>query len=539
VLVTALGVGFGVSVMEQGYSPVPFADFWSELGFIQRGLSGDIGLRDFWSQHNEHRILVARIQFLVDYAVFDGTNVFLFGAIAVSSLALAATYAVAVYVDTKDFVLVLGVFAVAAASTMSPAGIDNLTWAFQVQFVQVFMFAALSVLMVVLAARNARRTVLTALSALFAVAATYSMANGLFVWPVVVGLAVLLHLGRRHALALALVGAGTIASFLWGHDGARNEASDPIELITYVAAYVGSAVWGAGFHAAVLVGSVGLVLVLVGVVVAWHARASSSVSLPFGLGVAAFVLLTAGQTALGRLHLGTSQAITSRYSIASFTLWLALLVAFLQPVRDWLRRYPSAGAVYLACAAAATLFVGFRTLPDPDFTRTTRFGREATILTYRAGASDDSGTVTGVAAVYSLTGTLRWLERERLGPFAPGGLADSMRVSEPTAPTARPCLGAVESSESVKRGFRLRGWIAAPRGADASRNIVVLDEAGRRVGLGRVGSHRPDLEEEGRASSEWAGFVAYLPERPQRTLALVLVGEDDRTSVCRLLTTQL
>ena len=176
-LVTALGVGFGVSVMAQGYSPVPFADFWSELGFIQRGLSGDIGLRDFWSQHNEHRILVTRIQFLIDYAVFDGTNVFLFGAIAASSLVLAATYAVAVYFDTKDFVLVLGVFAVGAASTMSPAGIDNLTWAFQVQFVQVFMFAALSVLMVVLAARNARRTVLTALSAIFAVADNDSLAQ--------------------------------------------------------------------------------------------------------------------------------------------------------------------------------------------------------------------------------------------------------------------------------------------------------------------------------------------------------------------------
>ena len=536
VLVAVVGIALGVSVMVRGYSPVPFADFWSELNFVRDALMGDVGPVDFWAQHNEHRILVARLQFLVDYAFFSGTNVFLFVAIALSSLVLAAAYAVAAYVDTGDTLVLLGVVAVAAPSMMSPAGIENLTWAFQVQFVQVFMFATLATLAVTLAARSGsstRRTVLTAAAALFAVAATYSMANGLFAWPVVVALALALRLGTRHTAALATAGVGTIGSFLWHFEGAHSEASGPIDVLTFVAAYLGSAVWGAGFHAAVVIGSIGLLLFLLAIVLAWSDRFGGSVSLPFGAGVATFVVLTAGQTAVGRLHLGTHQAIASRYVIASVTFWLALVVVYLLPIRERLHRYPNMGLAYLACAAAATLLVGFRTLPDPDFLRTTRFGREATVLTYRTGVIDDSGTVTGVAVDYSLRGTLRWMERERLGPFASGGLADRMSVIV-RGEASKPCLGAIDSSQPVKRGHRLRGWIAAPSGEPASRYLVVLDTAGRRVGAGLVGAHRPDVAATGSVSSEWKGFAAYIGTTPRGPSVVVLVADDGRTPICRL-----
>ena len=82
--------------MVDGYSPVPFADFWDQFPFIERGLRGDLGIDDLWAQWNEHRILVARVQFLLDYRLFDGTNAFLFAAIAASSLLLATTFAAAV-----------------------------------------------------------------------------------------------------------------------------------------------------------------------------------------------------------------------------------------------------------------------------------------------------------------------------------------------------------------------------------------------------------------------------------------------------------
>ena len=125
-IVLAVGFVLGAWVMVEGYSPVPFADFWGQFPFIERGVKGDFGLADLWAQWNEHRIVVARIQFLLDYRFFSGTNVFLFSAIAASSVALAATFATAVWIDTRDRLVALGTLAVAVASTMSTVGIENL-----------------------------------------------------------------------------------------------------------------------------------------------------------------------------------------------------------------------------------------------------------------------------------------------------------------------------------------------------------------------------------------------------------------------------
>jgi hypothetical protein len=329
-------------------------------------------------------------------------------------------------------------------------------------------------------------------------------------------------------VALAGVGVLTIASYFWHLEFETQGAlSDPVGIATFVAVYLGSAVWGAGFRPAALVGLVGLVLLPVLLVLAWRRRASATIVLPFAAGTATFILLTAGQTAAGRLHLGTSQALSSRYSIASFTFWLALLIGFLVPLRERFgARRPNLVPAYVACAAAAALVISFRTIPDPDFQRTIRFGREGTVLAYRAGASDVTGEVTGVEAGPHVEAAFRWMETEGLGPWAPGGMVERMQVEGPDVSVSDRCAGAVESSEPMTRGWRLRGWIASPSGA-ASRNLEVVDASGSRIGVGLVGSRHE-------APPSWDGFVAYLPQPPESEVNVVLVGADGRTRVCRL-----
>ena len=109
---------------------------------------------DLWAQWNEHRIFLARLQFLLDYAIFGGTNVFLFAAIGASCLLLAATFALAVWSDPRDWLLGLGTLAVAGTAALPLAGIENLTLAFNVRFVQMFLFAAVSILAVAAGARS-------------------------------------------------------------------------------------------------------------------------------------------------------------------------------------------------------------------------------------------------------------------------------------------------------------------------------------------------------------------------------------------------
>ena len=531
------GASLGAKIMVDGYTPIPFADLWDQFPFIQRGLNGDIGLSSLFAQHNEHRIALARLQFLVDYGLFDGTAVFLLGAIAAASLLLAAVFAAAVWIDTRDWLLSLGALSVAVTATMSPAGIENLTWSFQVAFVQVFMFATLAVLALVVAARSTttmRAAVWAAIAAAAGVAASYSMSNGLIVWPVLVLLALVLGLDRRLTAAVAAVGALSIGSYLWHFEfSAQGNYSDLVGLAHFAAVYLGSVVWGAGSVPAALVGAAGLVLFPVLCALCWRGRSGRSVALPFGAGVATFAVLTAAATAVGRLDLGgTAQALSSRYSIGSATFWLALLVGLVSPVRERARSAPVLPFAYLAGAALVALFVGYRMLPADTYLPGVTFGRELTVVAYRAGVEDRSQRVPVGQAGPGVREALGWMESERLGPWAPGGMVDGMRVDGPRAGTGRRCRGQIGGTVPIDGGIRLEGWIDAPAGEATSRNLVVLDESGDRVGYGLAGAYRPEARESG-ASSDWRGLVAYAPGQPT-SLEVVLLDEGGVDPVCTL-----
>lgn len=538
-LLAAVGLAMGAWVIVESYSPVPYADFWGQLAFIERAYGGDLRLSDFWAQANEHRIFLPRIQFLTDYRLFDGTYVFLFSAIAISCLLLAATFAAVAWLEMRDRLLAWGTFCVSAIATMSPVGRENLWWAFQVQFVQVFLLASLAILAVVVAARRTsshQRPLWIAASSVAAVAATYSMANGLVVWPLVVGLAVGLRLGRRAIAALGLVGALTVLSYLWDMEvDTKGSLSEPAGVLAYTFVYVGSILRDLGSAtAAGVLGGLGIALLALLGVLAWKRRAAAPIAMPFGVGVGLFVLLSALQTAVGRVEeLGVSQALSSRYTIASFTFWLALLVGFLTPLRERFRgAAPRAAPALLAGAAAVGLVIGAIGLPSDTYLRTEVVGKKTTVLGYLVGVDDPSGTLTGGPSGAIVADAFRWMEENELGPWVPGGLADSMEFELPHAQGLPRCLGTVEWVEPVGGGFRLRGWLAAPGGEETSPNVALLDGRARPAGRGLVGTHRPDVE--ATTGSEWSGVVAYARGDPPRPFVLVLLDGDRQSAVCRL-----
>ena len=425
----------------------------------------------------------------------------------------------------------------AGTSALPLAGVENLTLAVQVQFVQVFLWATVSILGVVMATRStvaSRQAIGSGVAAIAAIAATYSLANGLLTWVVVVLLAVVLRLERRCTAALVIVGLVTTATYLWHFEFARERSlSDPVGLAHYVVLYLGAAPTPTPGSAAV-VGAAGLMLLLLLCGVVWADRFGRSILVPFGAGVSAFIALTAAQTATGRLTFGVSQALTSRYSIASYMFWLGLFVGFFPAVRERLRSVPLAVPGYLAAAAVVALVISYGALPTSSQLRSFVVGRQATVVAYRAGVEDVSFSIPGLQFGPGVTSALRFMEREKLGPWSPGGMVDAMRVTGPSNRTDHECLGQLDSKASVRGGSSLRGWIAARAGETSSPNLVVLDAAGRRTGLGLVGLHRPDVDQPGIADPEWRGFVAYVRGKPTSPLEVVLLADDGVNAVCRL-----
>jgi hypothetical protein len=417
---------------------------------------------------------------------------------------------------------------------MSPAASENLTWAFQVGFVQVFLFATVAVVAVVLAARRETWTVVAVVAA---VAASYSLANGILVWPVLVCLALVVRLGRRPSLLLAIVGALTICSYLWHFDfTTRGNVAHPLGLLRYVAVFLGSALGDVGLGLAEAAGFLGLGLLCLLLFVAWRERHQWSATRLVGAGVALFVLLSAAQTAAGRLQLGLAQAASSRYAAASFVFWLALMIGFLRSVRHLAERRSWLPAAYVGAAAAAAYAIGVMSLPSGASLRSTVAGKEVTVVAHRAGVDDPSGTLTGVPPSPAIAEALRWMQQHELGPWAPGGMVDAARFTLNAGSDASPtCRGGIESVEPVTGGSRLRGWLASPGGRRGSSELAVLDADGVSRGIGFVGTFRPDVKSSGAASSEWTGFVAYVRTGAAEPLTVLLVAQDHRSASCSLL----
>jgi hypothetical protein len=447
-------------------------------------------------------------------------------------------FALAVWLELRDWLIALGVLAAGGASALPGAGAENLTLAVNVAFVQAFLLSTLSILGVVLAARAAetsRRIAWSCATAIAAFTATYALANGLLAWVIIIVLALVLGLDARYTAALFVVGVVTTASYLWHFEFTNGiDLSRPIELTHYVLLYLGAAPTPSPGTAAIA-GGIGLGLLAVLCRLAWTGRSGQTILVPLGAGVASFVALTALQTAGGRLEFGVSQALSSRYSIASFTFWLGLFVGFLPLLEQRLRPISWALPSYIASVAVLALFLGYGASPSGDELRSITVGRKATIVGYRVGVEDDTQTIQGVQFVWTpVTDALRWLERERLGPFVPGGVDDGLRITGPVNDTERRCLGELDPVEAVRGGNRLGGWIASPTGAPSSPNLVVLDADGRKAGLGLVGFHRTDVAGDDVADRSWMGFIAYVRDQPTGPLDIVLLGDDDKTALCRL-----
>lgn len=76
VFITAASIALAILGGARAYTPVPFWDMWEGLfNFYLLVQSGDTSV--WWAQHNEHRIVLSRLLFWLDIAVFRGAGLFL------------------------------------------------------------------------------------------------------------------------------------------------------------------------------------------------------------------------------------------------------------------------------------------------------------------------------------------------------------------------------------------------------------------------------------------------------------------------------
>jgi hypothetical protein len=507
----------------RGYSAVPFWDMWDGyLGFYVKVSDGDWSA--WWAQHNEHRILLARLLFWLDISWFNGAGWFL---LLINYLLLAA----ACYVfwnawreQAQSQNTFIAFFLLAWLCSWSQN--NNLTWGFQSQFIlaQLLPLAAFFLLHRSTAATD-RGNLYFALATLCGVLAAGSMANGVLALPLMTAFALLAHMGWRRCLSLAVFSSGMLWLYFGDYHAPANHGSlfqafreNPSGVFHYVSLYVGGPfyyLFGQGEGAKYIAAAAGIFLIASSAAFAWrtvpHARTAT---LPLAL--LTFILYIGGTalgTAGGRLMFGVEQALASRYMTPALMVWAALIVLYAPS-------FASLGARFHNKLWIPFLLLVLLMLPQQLKALVNQqdmlFERKVAALALELGIKDQPQInnifpFTDWALSLSEAPVARNLSIFGMSPIKDTKELINNEVSN-AVPTLRPCQGTLDEIQPIEgdtRYLRVRGWFFDPSTNSVPEQIQIVDERGLIRGSALTGQSRHDVESAFSRSHRYSGFKGY------------------------------
>lgn len=537
----ALMVGLAIVGAVRSYSPVPFKDMWvGYLNFYMDVSDGNISA--WWAKHNEHRIIIPRILFWIDFKYFTGTMWFL----------VAVNYLI-VFASAVLFWRILR----AAAATEKPATAEillgffvtawlflwiqgsNLSWGFQSQFflAQLLPLCAFYCLQKSIVATHPNRHFFVACS--LGLASLGTMANGVLALPLMTLYALIMRHGVIRIGILASL--SVIMPYLYFQDSQPSLLHDkslelikqnPLSLAHYVLLYLGSPFYflsgkGAFGKLVAIVAS----LFLVGSS-AWFAVKSlyKPSENALKLALLLFILFIGGSalgTATGRLVLGVDQAMSGRYTTPIIMAWAALLLLYLPTVLATVKAKGEKVLLPFAVLAFPLVYMQFLAVSSQD---ETLFERKIAALALELQVNDQkqisnvyihkverslAAAQKASALNLSIFGVYPFRDaREQLGVVMP----------QITLPICQGRLDKVEAIEGDAQFVHVSGWIFNDANNTMPQFVRFLDSQHRVVGYALSGLTRQDQADIIGKNALKVGFKGYL-FADQKGTKLTLQGE--------------
>jgi hypothetical protein len=548
------------------YSAIPYWDYW---GFV---LPQNYAVGSLFAQHNEHRLAVPRLFFLADLVLCRGNNALLLTCGLLVQLLHAGLLVWILRSDSSVFRRVYRFDAsIAATFLFSAQQFTNLVWGFQIQFFLVYFTATAALTCLSLSARahyvaGDQRASWVWLWAgmILGIASTYSMANGILVWPLLVLLGMWLGLDRGRRTAVLVAAVLVVGSYLVGY---RLPESSPRpleslmrlnEVLLFAVAFVGSpaddlAGWLLGRfgktyeawrpYCSCCVGCVIVGAALVIAALLFRRRRLDIRSDPVNVCLMLFVLGSAGLTALGRLNLGLSEATSSRYRTSALVLWTCLGLAVVG-LADSVRGRKSRGLGLLARFGVLGVAVGAVAVHQPariaqGLTHKARLSAAETALV--ANVFDEDALRHAYPRPAEILPVADELRRRRMTVFAEEwthwigeSLARHYRIGR-----GDNCIGNFDGIASVatpiRPGAAVWGWAWSPDTRSTPAVILLATEDQRIVGYARAGTFRPDVPAKvGAVRSAYTGWRGHVAGAEGKTVTAYAVGTGN--SLCALST---
>ena len=546
ILLSVLTVGFGIAYPFMFATSTPTNDiidfYYWYLG--SGGLSG-FGFDKFYAWHNEHRLVVPRMWFIADILLVEGRQTFLLVVIFLSAFLHAGLLAALFRGLGQSRDATALAFVIAAAAAVSPVQFENLLQGFQVQFVQVWLFASTALALIAWAPVAEGRWlgpwVIAALVA--GLLSTYSMFNGLAVWPLLVVFAMWRRFPLGWIFAVATVGSTIMAVEVYGFLNRPGggvtlpEGTSVWTFVRYMARYLTSGISEIGTLGQEIVG-VAAVLGVIGGGLRTLFRPSDAPPERMALyGICAFILSAAFVTALGRLQFGLGSAEASRYTTPSmvFLFVAGMLAIDALSRRSATRALPWVTGLLTVLLLVPGLVKGAREIPFRLIERD---------LADQAIASDLAGgyrpdTIAGIYPHWPPfpAQTLAMLRSNGLGPYSElkRFVPPADALAQGPAVGAPECFGNADRLEvDVVNGVTFSAWLIDPSTGRRPTWAVGRAPDGRAVAWGMALEPRGDMVTIPADQPFDRGYRAFgeVPNPPVQSITVEGVFEDG--SRCRL-----
>jgi len=522
---------FTLAQIPRAITSVPWYDQWMMVQELALHERGQPLWQTLWPSYYGHRLVVPRLLFLADARWASLASLtWLTMSIQIAHLALLIALAWLLF-GKRSLACFVVACTVVLNLSLSPYQMENFLWSNQVQFVLVYAAATASFLLL---EAGKRRVLLVVLAAAAALICSYTMANGLLVWPVLVLEALYLRLRRGTVIVLALAGALVIASYLWNYQtaamgmGVGGMLRHPL----YAILFFGLVLAGPLNFLSIHWGTATAILALLPTI---YLASRALRRFPAEQWVAAlvavilFLSLTSAGVVAGRMSPAWFAALHGTFPLPSriFTpiclFWAS--VSLLVLYACWLRQRRPILLGFYGLLFSALMFTNVKrqlvAAEDwADFFR----GCDAAGAAFLLDAPDEQLLSLLWPNRAERDERVTFLRQHRLAMFAePRAAWPGKRVSElfAQAPPNR-CLGAIEKTSAA----RVEGWAWDTETGRSPDDIVLADASGRIAGLARGGfrhgyypgllmeSQPPPASHAHLRHSEWLGYVRPNADAP-------------------------
>jgi hypothetical protein len=531
---------FTLSKILHGSTRVPWMDEWAMIQEFILYKHGSPLWPILWSSYWGHRLVIPRLLFYADMQWASRPSM--------AWLTLAMQLVEIMLLCALSWLLIgrrsRALFALSVVVILnlmlSSLQMENFLWSMQFMFPMVYAAAGISFLCLALC-RDKARSMFLAAGILAAAVASFTMPNGLLVWPILAAQAIYLKLERRLKIAVMLPGAAIIACYAWHYQrpplglSVPGMLRHPADAVTLVGFLLGAALNSIPLRLGI---AVTLLAIVVGIYLgtgALRARPTDQSWLSALAAFAVFIVLSAASMVAGRLSneflAGGNVAVPSRYFtlIQAFWATLAVLVLYIVCRKP---RSPLIICFYGALYLCLMFFNPQRQEHEAEEWYDVFRGADAVGAALIEDAPDEQLLSLLWPAKSQREEIIEFLRQLHLAVLAePRAAWPGRRISELFPRVTDRCIGSVERALPLKdsapeTSWRVEGWAwdnSANRELDY---LLIADPAGMVVGIARGGLHHRHVpgfffdtpvvpvDHMRYPASEWLGYV----HQPARSL---------------------